>query len=125
MKGHAMSKGWVEEIYPEFVEGILAQLGSQKQDLAHVAMGIAGEAGEILDTVKKHFAYGQELNVENIREELGDLEFYMQAMRSLLELDRDKIVWENIEKLRKRYPKGRFCTEDSIARADKLPEKPF
>ena len=36
--------------------------------LIHAAMGIAGEAGELLDAVKKHVVYDKELNMGNIIE---------------------------------------------------------
>lgn len=58
-------------------------------DLWHAVVGIASEAGEILDLAKKHAIYGQALdvtdagkkNMENLREELGDLHFYVEQLR--------------------------------------------
>ena len=89
--------------------------------LIHAAMGISGEAGELVDCIKKHAIYGQELDISNLVEELGDIEFYLEALRQLLKINREDILEANIRKLSVRY-KSRFTTEESAARADKLGE---
>lgn len=82
-------------------------------------MGISGEVGELLDAVKKHVFYKKPLNIEHIIEELGDIEFYMEAFRQCLDIDRRECLQANIDKLLTRYPSGSFSNEDAIARADK------
>ena len=42
-------------------------------DELHMVMGISTEAGELLDAYKKHFAYGKELDVVNVGEEIADI----------------------------------------------------
>jgi NTP pyrophosphatase (non-canonical NTP hydrolase) len=78
----------------------------QKAHLTHMALGVAGEAGEIVDAIKKHTIYDQPLDLENVIEELGDLEFYMEGIRHCLGLTRTQTLAANIEKLRKWYPAG-------------------
>ena len=90
-------------------------------DILHAAVGISGEAGELLDAVKKHWAYGKPLDMVNVIEELGDLEYYMRAMYKVLNLNRDDVLMANIEKLNKRYPSG-YTNEAALARADKVPD---
>lgn len=98
---------------------IVKTMSSEKADLVHMAMGIAGEAGELLDAVKKHVMYNKDLDIENVIEELGDLEFYMEGMRQILLLNRDAILAENIEKLMVgRYPNG-YSDQAAQERADK------
>ena len=46
----------------------------------HAAVGICGEAGELIDAVKKNWIYGADLDLENVLEECGDLLFYVAAM---------------------------------------------
>lgn len=106
--------------YPRFVrERFKTFPGDPNQTLLHAAVGIAGEAGELLDAVKKTWAYGKPLDLQNVIEELGDLEFYMQAMRNILNLVReDDILQNNMAKLSKRYPTG-YTDAAAIARADK------
>jgi NTP pyrophosphatase (non-canonical NTP hydrolase) len=88
-------------------------------DLIHSVLGIAGEAGELLDAIKKHTIYKKELDFANIVEELGDLEFYMENLRKALNISRELVLLTNIAKLTKRYPKGAYSNEDAIFRADK------
>lgn len=114
-----------EETYSDFVavrtkggEEILSNLDHGKCDLVHMAIGISGEAGELLDAVKKHVIYGKPLNRENVIEELGDIEFFLAGIRNTLGVPREFIIESNIAKLRKRYPVS-YTDAAAIARADK------
>ena len=114
-----------EDTYSDFVavrakggEDIQASLDPGKCDLMHMAIGISGEAGELLDAVKKHVIYGKPLDWENVIEELGDLEFYLAGIRNTLSLPRQFIIETNVAKLQKRYP-VQYTDAAAIARADK------
>jgi len=87
----------------------------------HGIIGISAEAGELLDTVKKAYFYGHEPDLNNIREELGDIMWYIMAVARGLNFDMEDIMNENIEKLRKRYPE-QFTKDHSKWRLDKLNE---
>ena len=87
-------------------------------DVIHMTMGICGEAGELLDAVKKHTIYGKPLDIENVVEELGSIEFYLEGLRQRLGLDRDTIIDQNYKKLSKRYPSG-YSDKSAIERLDK------
>jgi NTP pyrophosphatase (non-canonical NTP hydrolase) len=93
-------------------------LNPTKADLIHMVMGIVGEAGELLDAIKKHTIYNKPLDVENIIEELGDLDFYAEGLRQILGLSRDEILAHNIAKLSKRYQDG-YSDKAAQERADK------
>lgn len=98
---------------------ILEELTGSRCNLWHMATGISGEAGELLDAVKKHVAYNKTLDVENIVEELGDLEFYMEGLRQELGITRQETLDGNYDKLmKKRYPQG-YSDAAAHARADK------
>lgn len=102
-------------------EDILKNLTPAKCHQWHMATGIAGESGELLDAVKKVVAYDKRLDLENVIEELGDLEFYMEGLRNALDISRDQTLDHNYNKLmNKRYPDGVFSNEAAIARADKV-----
>jgi NTP pyrophosphatase (non-canonical NTP hydrolase) len=116
----------MEQSYTTFVSGllkpgetILKEMAPSQANLAHLAMGVSGEAGELLDTVKKHVIYQKPLDRENMIEELGDLEFFMQALRTAIGVSRDEVIARNIAKLEKRYPKGSYSNAQAINRADK------
>ena len=105
--------------YAEFVGDLFKDMGDEKANLLHAAVGISGEAGELLDSIKKHWAYGKDLDVNHVVEELGDILFYLQAMLNQIGVSAEYVVSENIYKLNKRYPTGAFSSEQAIARADK------
>ena len=84
-----------------------------------MTLGIAGEAGELVDAVKKHVIYDKDLDLGNVIEELGDLEFYLEGFRDALGLVRSHIVSYNMEKLTKRYPE-KYSNKDAIERKDKV-----
>jgi NTP pyrophosphatase (non-canonical NTP hydrolase) len=107
--------------YDNFVRNLL-KADTDPMMKIHAAIGVAGEAGELLDAIKKVYIYGQALtdaHLVNIVEELGDIEFYMQAMRNLFNLDRATILNTNSLKLSKRYRDLTFTTSESEIRRDK------
>ena len=100
-------------------EAICITLTPEDAHLWHMATGISGEAGEILDAVKKVVIYHKPVDRENIVEELGDIEFYMEGLRQGLNITREEVLEYNYHKLmKKRYPNG-YTDEAAQARADK------
>lgn len=100
-------------------EAILAELDTRKAELMHMGIGICGEAGELLDAIKKHVIYNKPLDLVNCIEELGDIEFYMEGLRQLLGVSRDECLQHNIDKLSARYHSGKFSNQQAQDRADK------
>jgi len=88
-------------------------------NLIHMTMGISGESGELLDAIKKHVIYRKPLDMPNIIEELGDIEFYLEGLRQQLGISRKLCLQGNIAKLTKRYEGGKFSNDSAINRADK------
>lgn len=100
-------------------------LTDEKTDLIHMVIGICGEAGELLDQIKKHVMYEKELDVENVIEELGDIEFYMEGLRRRLLITRATTLAHNHNKLmKKRYPNG-YSNQAAQERADKTEHGSF
>lgn len=100
-------------------KAIVEQMTPQKAHLLHMAVGISGEAGELLDAIKKLVVYNKELDLTNVIEELGDLEFYMEGLRQGLTLDREETIKANIVKLGSRYRGHQYTDEQAHNRADK------
>lgn len=86
--------------------------------LLHAGIGMSGETGEILDTLKKSMMYGKEIDTVNLKEECGDVLWYMAIMLDTIGISFEEVMQSNVDKLAKRYPKG-FTEKDAIARADK------
>ena len=89
----------------------------KKDVLINGVMGLCGESGEVIDIVKKHLAQGHELDKEKIIKELGDVAWYMAEIATVLDVELEDVLVQNIEKLKKRYPEG-FSTEKSVNRAE-------
>lgn len=89
-------------------------------DLLHMGVGVAGEAGELLDAIKKATIYRKPLDLENLIEELGDLEFYMERIRQITGVTRDQTLQATINKLGKRYSSGAYSNDQATVRADKI-----
>lgn len=86
-------------------------------ELTNYALGIAGEAGEIADAVKKVVFHGHDLQVEEILKECGDELWYIANASRVLKAKLSKIAAMNIDKLKARYPDG-FDERKSINRED-------
>jgi len=79
------------------------------QRLLHASIGLSTESAELLDVCKKHM-YGKQVtlndtHVENMREECGDVFFYLWLAMTALEYSFEDMLRDNIAKLSKRYNK--------------------
>ena len=122
----------IEEInYPEMVRSLAKNpfeiLNTCKDNptllhLMHMAVGISGESGELLDAVKKHVIYNKPLDRENIIEELGDLEFFMEGLRQHVGVSREETILNNKWKLSVRYQGFKYSDQQAQERRDKTTE---
>ena len=76
----------------------------QATRLIHAAFGLSSEVGEFTDSLKKTFFYNQYLDIQNLKEELGDCLWYIAIACDALEVGISSIMEANIRKLKKRYP---------------------
>ena len=91
---------------------------NKKDVLINGVMGLCGEAGEVIDIVKKHLAQGHELTREQLIKELGDVAWYLAETATALDVSLEDVLRKNIEKLERRYPDG-FEKERSVNRQEK------
>lgn len=103
-------------------DNIKNELTPKQAHLLHMAVGISGEAGELLDAVKKHAIYQKSLDMTNVVEELGDMEFFMEGLRAALGISREEVLARNINKLSVRYHSGKYSNQQAQSRADKHDE---
>jgi NTP pyrophosphatase (non-canonical NTP hydrolase) len=82
----------------------------QLMDKTIWAMGISGEAGEVLEKWKKIVAYNDgivtEQDKQEIKKELGDVIWYVALMAHSLNLSLEEIILLNVEKLADRKERG-------------------
>jgi len=94
---------------------IKSRLTDDNIRLLHAGIGLATEAGETLDALKKHVFYGQELDKGNLAEEIGDTTWYLAIVLDVLGMTFEEIMEANIKKLKTRYPEG-FTKYDALNR---------
>jgi NTP pyrophosphatase (non-canonical NTP hydrolase) len=110
---------------------LLAEKTPLKIDLDHMAIGVAGEAGELVDAIKRFTIYNRNLDEtiklrdepgtirENIKEEIGDLLFYMQRICNQLGFTLADAENYCKQKLEKRYRGLEYSDQSAKDRADK------
>jgi NTP pyrophosphatase (non-canonical NTP hydrolase) len=77
--------------------------------------GMTTEIGELTDQFKKHLAYGKSIDWINVKEEIGDLMWYVSEFCNQHQFDLEEILATNIEKLQTRFPE-KFDSDYAINR---------
>jgi len=95
---------FVEEMFKKKPEWAAAFVGNFAE--LHAVMGLSGEVGEVVDIIKKHVFHGKRLDRRHLIEEIGDVEFYLEALRQVYDIDRDFTITQNWNKLTGRHPEG-------------------
>lgn len=115
--GNVEDASSIISLYPLLVEKTRRSDLSVDEQIKNASMGLTGEAGEVVDIIKKYAYQGHELEVEELIDELGDVMYYLCWLCMLLQIDFSEICFNNMNKLTKRYPDG-FDEERSINRAE-------
>lgn len=108
--------------YDKFVE-LLFKVMPIAMMKAHCAIGVAGEAGELADCIKREIIYGKTIDRKNLIEELGDLKFYIQATQNLYGITEQEVLQTNADKLSERYAGLAYSDQAAINRADKIEDR--
>jgi NTP pyrophosphatase (non-canonical NTP hydrolase) len=70
------------------------------------ALGLAGEAGEVADEVKKFVFHQKDFDRAKLIKELGDVAWYMAAICTDIGVGLEEVFEANIQKLQERFPDG-------------------
>lgn len=107
------------EAYIEFIDRLKAASAKDehKVGLMYDALGLAGEAGEVADYMKKVFGHGKKFDPDHVEKELGDILWYINRMTRRLGKSLIGVAQKNIAKLKARYPQG-FSHEASENRKE-------
>ena len=88
----------------------------KKDMITNGVLGLAGESGECCDIVKKYKYQGHDLDKEHLKDELGDVLWYIAETASGLGITLEEIAQYNLDKLHKRFQGNKFNKEKSINR---------
>ena len=101
--------------YQEKAARTCAKIDGAIMDDLHMVLGMQTESAEIADVYKKCIAYKKPLDFVNIKEEIGDLMWYIANLCNMNGWDLRDILLTNITKLETRYPE-KFTEEKAINR---------
>lgn len=71
--------------------------------LLHASLGMVTESAEFADAIKKTIFYGKQTDIVNLKEELGDIFWYVAIACNQLNISFEEIWEANIAKLHARY----------------------
>lgn len=91
---------------PEGTERVVYNAGKliQHKDILHAVIGVATEAGELIDAYRESLRTGKSVDVVNLCEEVGDVFWYAAIIAREAGVSFEDIQQNNIEKLAKRFP---------------------
>ncbi len=81
----------------------------------HAAMGLVTESAELMDALKKSTFYGRDLDIVNVKEEAGDILWYLAVLFDEIDTDFETEMNRVIEKLKERFPE-KFNERDAYDR---------
>jgi NTP pyrophosphatase (non-canonical NTP hydrolase) len=90
--------------YSQFVEDKILTKGRDR--LIENTLGLAGEAGEVSEKIKKLFRDKNKFSDEDILKELGDVLFYTVALANIFGGNLRKVMEINMAKLDDREQRG-------------------
>ena len=83
--------------------------------LLHSILGCSDEAGELIKIMKDHLFYEREIVFTSLKEEYGDLLWYIAIGLNAINSSFEEVMELNIAKLRSRYP-VKFAQDKAINR---------
>lgn len=119
MKKHKITYEQMVQSLAKPGSDILKELTPLDCHLLHMVVGIAGEAGELLDAVKKAVIYRKKIDRKNIKEEAGDLIFYATGLVEGIGSSIEECKKLNMKKLSKRYKGFKYSNRKAVLRRDK------
>ncbi len=101
-----------EALSPETVDGF--SIGALNGNIVHAIYGLCTEAGEISEALLKAAETGS-FDETNLKEEAGDILWYLAMLFRELDTDFETVATTNINKLKARFPE-KFTQEKAYNR---------
>lgn len=94
--------------YADAESGEFIAIEDQQARAAFLALALNGEAGELGEKVKKYVREDDDTYLEEARDELGDVLWYMAQLATLLDADLSEVAEDNLDKLLDRQERGQI-----------------
>jgi len=91
--------------YQELCKRTANQIDDREKEIMGWGLGVAGEVGDLVGCIKKTIGHKND-QTEGVRENIGDVCWYLAMICNFYGWDWQDVLGENIEKLVKRYPQG-------------------
>jgi NTP pyrophosphatase (non-canonical NTP hydrolase) len=95
-----------DEYQEQAVETSCTKGATVETIMMHCMLGLTGEVGEIAELIKKEWFHQHARAWNSIREEIGDVLWYLAVLADGMGVKLSDLAEDNIVKLRKRYPDG-------------------
>jgi NTP pyrophosphatase (non-canonical NTP hydrolase) len=108
--------------FRNYVDRLFVKRRAGIEGSLHAAVGLAGEAGEVLDLVKKTWVVGSDLKPLDdvkVQTEAGDVLHYLMMLCVVHGWTLEDLAANNKRKLDQRYPDG-YSDAANVARRDVL-----
>ncbi len=83
--------------------------------ILHSVIGLVTESAELMDAMKKHLFYGKPLDLVNVFEEFGDVQWYVARGLESIDKTFEDAMETNIKKLKARFG-DKFSSEKALNR---------
>ncbi len=95
------------------------ETGALDQKLSLGGLGVAGEAGEVADLIKKILHHDVPLGSvrDKLIKEMGDVHWYLEYLSAMIGVTTQQVLEANVAKLRARHPNG-WSPASQQAKAD-------
>ena len=87
----------------------------KKDEILNWSVGLCEECGEVMNHIKHHCWGNEDIDPIEIAKEIGDVQWYLSALCTILNLDLETVATLNMRKLEHRFG-GTFSEEKSKAR---------
>lgn len=92
--------------FNEYQKAAKRTLYGNEQVLTNCALGLAGEAGQVVDLIKNYTFRSKKLDRQELIHEMGDVLWYLSQIAEWADIPFDEVARENITELNHRYPSG-------------------
>ena len=92
--------------YKELAMRTCKKFDREEDAITNVGLGLAGECGEVADIIKKHLVGAKQIDKEHLKEELGDVLWYLAEACYVFNIEFLDVAKSNIKKLMERFPNG-------------------
>lgn len=79
-------------------------LHGNEQVLTNCALGLASEAGQVLEVIRKYTFENHQMDQEELIKEMGDVLWYLSQIAEWANIPFEEVAKQNIDMLQKRYP---------------------